>query len=505
MDHLPAPIDGERPDVHFYAKKQTYRPDDFFTLPGQQGYEDFQLLLEDGLYKTIDSEEANVFLQSWLFFALLAQVIGEDIDYLDFYQSFDTTLTTKSLNARLQAWAKKETAALEEGLCTEQKNRYLRASMALTDARRFVSKHCSYQRMDRDHIILVGADHFKKDRTIHTQLNETMTLSLAILGETLQQARPDMIPHLEGHMGFWRDPRTEEKRWGCSKWCRGRMVMNGYEEREIRRMESIMPSRIIVDCGPKEGVNTLGPLHMGRCRGAGCPTETIREDELVKIIDRGETPLVTFGSSGLKYKGYDLTKDCDLVFGALSHSWDGNIVDAGVDARGKNNRRLHQCQIRALQETLNDVIMSKQIDAVTSDTPFWVDVLCLPREPSPKGKAVNQIRDIYSKASAVIVWDRDLLQRPKTSEADLIELNIRIRTSQWSWRLWTLQETVLAGQNNLYVGFSNQSTVSIGELSRARCKAKDSPNDPYHHIWKAGYPFSQPTWELRTYNEFQVH
>ena len=79
MDHIPAPIDGRRPDVHFYAHKTTYRPDDFFTLPGQEGYNDFQLLLEDGLYNSIDAEEANVFLQSWLFFALLAQVLDEEI------------------------------------------------------------------------------------------------------------------------------------------------------------------------------------------------------------------------------------------------------------------------------------------------------------------------------------------------------------------------------------------------------------------------------------------
>jgi hypothetical protein len=521
MDHLPAPIDGKRPDVHFYAKKRTYRPDDFFTLPGDEGYIDFQLLLEDGLYNTIDAEEANVFLQSWLFFALLAQVLGEEIDYAEFYESDDTTLTTRTLNMRLQEWAKRETAALEEGLSTEQKNRYLRASMALTDARRFVSKHCSYQRTDRDHIILVGDDTFKKDRTVHNNLNDKMTLSLAILGETLQQARPDMIPHLEGHMGFWRDPRTEEKRWGCSKWCRTAMEQNGYSERDIHRMESIMPSvsviyyassisdlrqrsNAVTNGDTTELAKPLGPLHMGRCHDE-CPTKTVGEEKLVEIIERGQTPLVTFGTSGLEYKGYDLTKDCDLKFGALSHSWDGNIVDAGKDARNKNNRRMHRCQIKALQETLNNIARSKHDDFGISDMPFWVDVLCLPREPEPKGKAINQIRNIYSKATAVLVWDRDLLKRPKISEADMIQMNIRIRTSQWSWRLWTLQETILAGQHNLYVGFADQTTVSIDELKHARTRAKANPNDPYHHIWKAGYPFSQPTWELRNYEEFRIH
>ena len=519
MDHLPAPIDGQRPDVFFYAKKTIYQPDDFFTLPGQEGYTDFQRLLEDGLYLTDDPEEANVFLQSWLFFGLLAQVIGEEIHYEEFFQTYDCTLTTRTLNERLQNWAKREMVALEKGLSTEQKNRYLRASMALTDARRFVLKHCSNERMDRDRIALGGDKQFKKDTPVHTQLNDAMTLSLAILGETLQQARPDMVPHLEGHMGFWRDPRTEQKRWGLSRWCRRTMEENGYEERDIIRMESIMPSvsviyyassisalrkRRLSVASSENGEEAPGPLHMNHCRGS-CPTETVGEENLVKILASGQTPLVSFGSSGLEFKGYDLSKDCDFEFGALSHSWDGNIVDAGTDARNKNNRRMHQCQIRALQDTLNSIARSKETNFKTRDMPFWVDVLCLPREPGPRCKAINQIRNVYSKATAVLVWDRDLLQRSKTSEADMIQMNIRIRTSQWSWRLWTMQETALAGQHNLYVGFADKSIVSIDELNSARNRAKESWNDPYHHIWKAGYPFSQPTWELRNYPEYRVH
>src|SRR6266487_1571576 len=96
MDHLPCPIDGQRPSVFFYAYKGEYNPGDFFKIPMKYEFDDYQRLLEDGLYKPICKDAANEFVQSWLFFGLLSQVLGEKINYADFLTN-DNTLHTKKL------------------------------------------------------------------------------------------------------------------------------------------------------------------------------------------------------------------------------------------------------------------------------------------------------------------------------------------------------------------------------------------------------------------------
>lgn len=524
MDHLPCPIDGTRPHVPFYACRQIYQPDDFFKLPRAYGYDDFPRLLEDGLYQPMVGDSPNEFLQSWLFFALLSQVLGVEIDTADFLIATDVTLHTKRLTLMLEQWAKREGHRAEKGLFMEQKNRHVRASMALGDARRFVSKHCSYRRLDRDPCSSPSNDTevLELGNPAHDALNKEMTLSLAILGETLQQAWPDTLSLMGSGTAFWRDPGTEETNWGQSKYCRDKMKEKGYCPLEIRRIESILPSVSIVyyasfmetfkrrsdtskctiwQCNCKKEAQEA--LHMNNCQGS-CPTYQIGEDKLIKIIEEGKTPLVTWTYRGeLECKGYDLKKE-GLKFGALSHSWEDSIVDCGRDARNKNNRHMHQCQIESLRETFNRLLDDRESRTTLDNFPFWVDTLCFPRQYTVKGKALNQLKDIYHKAAAVLVWDRNLLQRPKTAEQDTIEMNMRIRTSDWSWRLWTFQEAILAPKHSLHVAFRGNDTVSIDELQRARDKSRQDPYNIYHHIWKAGHPFSPPIWKLRNEKEFRV-
>jgi hypothetical protein len=236
----------------------------------------------------------------------------------------------------------------------------------------------------------------------------------------------------------------------------------------------------------------LKPLHMHRyCHGEGqCRTETLNEDKLHQIITSGLTPLVTFTlKDGLQLDGYDLTSG-QVQFGAISHSWSECIVDCGVDARGKNDRRMLRCQVLEAQETFNDLF--KQTEP---PVPFWVDVLCLPRTATTKINAIKQLHTIYTQAGTVLVWDKDLLTRPKSAPENTIQMNIRIRTGEWGKRLWTLQETVLA--KDIVIQFQD-GIARIRELQQARDQAKNDASHEYHHVWRLGNPFSGAIWSLRT-------
>lgn len=234
-------------------------------------------------------------------------------------------------------------------------------------------------------------------------------------------------------------------------------------------------------------------LHMSGCDAVDCKTDRLDEGRMVEWIRGGKTPLVTLtDATGMEYSAYDLKKDKDVDFVAVTHCWEDGIVQSGKDARGGNNRSMHRCQLDKIQETCDRLFKVKKSTGGSKKIYLWIDVLCLPREASTRASAINQMKTIYSKARTVLVWDRQLIQTPKTSSA--IEMNMRVRMSNWSQRLWTLQEAVLA--TDLHVQFE-KGTVSVKELEEARDQARNDIYHDYHHVWKAGHPFSFAVWKLR--------
>ena len=92
--------------------------------------------------------DANDFLVSWLWFSLLAQVLDIDVLRADFHRN-DDTLSTKKLNTYLSDWTNRAKEAAENvgGHDHAQTSSYVRASIALETARRFVAKYCAHDRM----------------------------------------------------------------------------------------------------------------------------------------------------------------------------------------------------------------------------------------------------------------------------------------------------------------------------------------------------------------------
>lgn len=80
------------------------------------------------------------------------------------------------------------------------------------------------------------------------------------------------------------------------------------------------------------------------------------------------------------------------------------------------------------------------------DILFWIDTLCCPVEP-PEAKAMslNLMKVPYTNASNVLVLENSLRDL-ETSDLDPTEMCLRIFTSGWMRRLWTLQEGALPGK-----------------------------------------------------------
>ena len=131
---------------------------------------------------------------------------------------------------------------------------------------------------------------------------------------------------------------------------------------------------------------------------------------------------------------------------AISHVW--------VDGLGSNTENgLPVCQIKRIDAYVHELL--------PGCTPaFWIDGLCIPGDPPhPKkvnGKeeqepqerrwrrmAIRKMGETYRRASKVLVFDESI--RLLCSRDHSLEENVlRIATSPWMQRVWTLQEALLA-------------------------------------------------------------
>ncbi|KAK6086616.1 het domain-containing protein [Seiridium cupressi] len=530
MDHLPTPIDGERPVVHFYAHHRLYSPNDFYRIPHEYEYDDFEDLLENGLREGMDPSDASQFLQSWLFFGLLSIFLGKDINCEDFAGNIGENLSTKKLRQHLQTWAGQLETIEDEDYLYKHNMQYIQASMALESTRKFVWKHLSFKLMDKDDFPqvedksqIINPTLMLSSNSVHEALDPLLTLSIASLGELLQEELWKHLSHLhkEHPKLIWNSSVEGERLWGASKWCRQQMQNKKWCPRDIRRLETTMQSvnRIYYTCvmevsrpglnhagctmwecnaNRKEAVTFLDAKHFHKDSKRNCEMKAkqLPEIQVINIINEGKTPFVKWTDhEQLELIPIDLEDDKSLPpsgYGALSHSWNDSIIHCGTDARGGNSRTILPCQLDKLRDTFASVLGLSNEEPV-----FWVDVLCLPRDYKQKGRVLNQLTNIYSKAKAVLVWDRNILERPLRSDKRYIELNMRIRYGEWSTRLWTLPEAVLA--KNLYVAFRDDY-LSTEQIAEARDKAKNDPNDRHHFIWKAGHPFSPAIWHLRQWH-----
>ena len=99
---------------------------------------------------------------------------------------------------------------------------------------------------------------------------------------------------------------------------------------------------------------------------------------------------------------------------------------------------------------------------------LWMDSLCIPLAPECvrlRDKAVQQMRQVYERATSVLVLDADVISNfvttPDIDERDLI---IHLLMSGWMQRLWTLQEAV--SNYHVYIAVDEDTPIHV----RAVCQ-----------------------------------
>lgn len=176
-------------------------------------------------------------------------------------------------------------------------------------------------------------------------------------------------------------------------------------------------------------VATYVPRHLTTSESTECSCLYIKPsvDAIISMIQGGTIPVIRV------LEPYDRGKTSlavvsskDVPYVAISHVW--------VDGSGSTTEvGLPLCQVWSLS-----VLMS----GVLPPGAFWIDALCVPKDPSTRKSALKMMGKAYRDAEFVLVRDNTI--RSCSSRAPLEEILLHILMSPWMRRLWTLQEALLS-------------------------------------------------------------
>ena len=190
------------------------------------------------------------------------------------------------------------------------------------------------------------------------------------------------------------------------------------------------------------GCNVIPPPHGSNHRRPACACSEVCLDQegkirMLSMLEMDMIPLLC-----LKKKSGVIIMDVveatpAAKYVALSHVWADGLGNDEANA-------VRQCQLSYIFDKL-DVLSSTTGDP-TREHLIWLDTICIPKGPSVESlrkKAIVLMRKTYQDAEEVLALDAEL-EMAKSDDLDLLEILARITYCGWTRRLWTLQEVFFA-------------------------------------------------------------
>lgn len=459
MDHLPIPQNActrDRAIVPYVCLKD-YDGGPFLTYPIREGVPhalpldgnipgDSPYRQHERKYPTPKQEQED-FLQRWLFFGLIHEILDDRYRPEEFIGSFEieggkiTIVQTLKLVKTLDSWIKDIRAN-----CVDPRHTYEHIAECLRLA--FAT--------------------FMGDPRIK--------LSLASQGEVLAFAVNEAynVPGLKHDKcpSCWAiliDYEDWKNTMLSSGWCPSQVTISFRGPRYylqtmhfLKFLDSPASDGLHRKCNDdqclayKIDLARYQPKHMNCC---SCEHLSIDTKRLSEILEAGSLPLVrirkgnTLDELSIELIGSESTSH----YIALSHVWADGLGNPYENA-------LPRCQLSFLHETISKYYTEVSPQA-TEEVLLWCDTLCCPVElGKAKSIALEQMKTTYLEAFRVLVLDRSLhvydLKAMNTEE-----LGLRILNSGWTRRLWTLQEGALPAKNSRLVFLFRDEAINIHDLS----------------------------------------
>ena len=393
--------------------------------------------------------ELESFLQNWLFFGLLNEVLGDLYRHEDFVDTFldgeteRTIVTTADLVSRLEEW---------EAKITQDK-----------DSLMAVYEHIA-ECLNLAHACLnIAYPAFDNDLKFH------LASVAEILGYAAAKAcdvawsddpRRSLVPL------SWGDTISEDFRNSAllerSNCCPSQMQMLAHH------FGSLQALSFVSSCFHDDAVQwdhascdrnicragdlvTPGQVTRHVSDSCGCEFLSVDEELLADCLKKGRLPLLRIKEgTNLDRMLIEVVASTDSTsYVALSHVWADGLGNPSATA-------LPRCQLSRLKgliDNLDPAALDRPED--TPEILLWCDTLCCPVvSKEAQSMALRQMYRAYDEATVVLVLDRSLISH-RAGGMRVDEACVRIATSRWMTRLWTLQEGALpAKKHRLWFQFT---------------------------------------------------
>ena len=458
MDHLPSPknnLASEKTSVPYVCKK-TYDLGPFLTYPVRECVT--HALPLDGRspggspywaherkYPTPKPEQED-FLQRWLFFGLIHEIMG------DRYKPEDLIRTTKTDEGESSIVS---TVGLVETL-----------DQWISDVHGSVNLRHTYE-----HIAECLRLAFATLHGAGSDFDPKVKLSLASLGELFALAtneayhpREDKCPsifHFLVDGAYWKQPML------ASGWCPSQIKVNSENKFRFQTLHFLTLLGQPAGDGLHEGCNSdqclayqnhLASYKTKHITGCNCEHFLIDTKQLTNILESGSLPLLQIrpGNALSELSVEIVPSHSTSCYIALSHVWADGLGNPFQNS-------LPRCQLEFLHKIIQEynVILNPGAD---QDMLLWIDTLCCPVEPGKaKNTALASMKKTYLEATRVLVLDTSLRTRCSKT-MDPVEACARILSSGWTRRLWTLQEGALSARNSRLSFLFRDGAINIHHL-----------------------------------------
>ncbi|KAK8033844.1 hypothetical protein PG991_003242 [Apiospora marii] len=464
----------------------------FWSFPERHGWKTG----EDFVLKPLPHQkcELAVFLQAWLFFGLCCTIIQSNSKpILDYDQLRDeNVLSTRKLNKALRTWYEWE---LGQHKTNEDRNglrlRLIQVGYILDHARQVIRSNCA----------CTGEDDTVKYSVVRDPLyvGDEHVLVLMCLGEALCEMKAKITRECKVDMAGWH-PADDQEGWGPP-----RFVLQRMEEQEwclravhlLRGQFSANATLLVSAYYACQGPNSAVPRHPAKdctpdvCRNKSedadhlycskhvcnndpkCTSFGPDADKILATLKKEDNiiPLLRFqndekeqGNVDFEVLEIDAKNTKNLKFVAISHVWSDGWGNESAN-------ELNLCQLKLIQRQILFATKSES-------TPFWMDTLIVPVgktavEKKARQKAIRQIFRVFNASKQTIVIDNGLLSMQEGQKA---ETAMKILSSGWTRRLWTLQEAHLS--RSIHFAFketeaSAQSLYGLEEIEQRLVNDKD--------------------------------
>ena len=445
MDHLALPQDPILPltEVPYLCTEHYDVTIPFLDYPSRKGKPWLVVQVGQVMFELLGNDspasksELECFLQTWLFFGLLAEVLGDLYDHEVFVtESSDTrerVLSTKDLQSLIEkriTWI----ATLEKSV---QKQIYEHAGKCIDTA-------WEAWRLDFD-----------------PRVKYSIGAVAELIASAIDKAHLSAFPGSDVCQksfvnGFYTEKikeRMVEANWCPNDFARVRAKFQSiqllyYYSRMKKPLSKLHHRNCTEDRCVAHSIN-LSQYRTRHCEGcdeAGiCEDVSIDNQLIMNILQSGALPLLLLKRriDEPRKVSVELCSSANIGnnYVAISHVW--------ADGMGNpNTNSLPQCQLARLSDIVDGM------DDGGQRAMIWLDTFCCPVDPDAKKLALSRMRRTYFESSKVLVLDSTLYCY-NSEDIHPAEINARILTSPWMRRLWCLQEGALARSVGLWVYFKD--------------------------------------------------